>query len=1151
MDLIAKETRDTGVTAMPESSLDRLLDLRSSLVTEVRAYLAKVITDAAELPTYFPSHLRGGNNGQTGFASIQQQVQVIEDRPAWDQYQWQAADREQDRAAGWFDEHRAYAPNRARPEHGEDDERRDHREGDRPAPPPPVPWDEHAAERFPRAVILGDPGMGKSWFLRIEARRLALDGLTRLNDRSTTVNEILVPIFVTLPDLNRKRLPPEQPPTILDTLIKLVHAGSSRMFLDWLKNRMSRGYAAVLLDALDEVPDEPPVPGQRIENKRGYQQELRHRVGEFADAEDEEYSRCRLLITSRIVGYVGSPVKGAQELELTAFDGPQIEGFARAWFDQAELACFLTMLEQRPSMRGQARIPLLLTLMCRAFQEKKLAFPTRRVDLYDRCLWGLLRDWKQEKEAREVPNLVVDRHIELLADAALALFKGNKDQFQEKDLKDALTGLKNDENPIDLIAGWKHDGLLVRSRQDEDAPYLFLHRTFQEYLAALGLKRWGWGRIKDFVDRKSWLPRWQEVIVMLAGLIDDPTPLLELLADGNHDDLFRHRLALAARALPEAVNLEFHKNLAEQVTNEVLEIWKKYARLDAVSAIDPLVRAFPALAMGGKNIAFLNNVSSCIEVEDINHRSNPALDALVGIGASASPALPMLVKLLDNQHPSVFSGATDALAGISRADSTLLQKMRALRIEVADLESKLVNLLTHPHPDVRSGAAKALGAIGPAATSAVPNLLGLLCDEGWRVADNVSEALLRIDCAQTIDNSLLTSFLDHDSVTTRIFAVRALGKRGHAASPAKDALIRRLKDCSAGVVFHAADSLDRVCLSASVTTSLLVELLDDHLWSVCVHAARALAKRRPAKLKDIYRLIEILVEEDLNMHIRGLESDSQIGFILASFFANHTSNALRDLGPAARTEVSVWTGHNRLEHTDWRVRFMAAKMLGGSRSGESLLVDNLIQLLADHDWRVRFVAAKELGNLGSASDSAVLGLIQRLGDPEWHVRHAAIEALGRLASRTALVVDNVDKLTELLGCDSRLEVVLLHALGNCGPGAARSSLPLFINFLDRYCYKVEFSTNPGSFILISMIDVPLSEHIHIAAVYAIGKLGLEAHSAVPRLIELLGDMREILRVEVSNSLANMMAQGLRIFGDSLKDTSSLRIRTVNELAENP
>src|SRR5216110_3156017 len=49
----------------------------------------------------------------------------------------------------------------------------------------------------------------------------------------------------------------------------------------------------------------------------------------------------------------------------------------------------------------------------------------------------------------------------------------------------------------------------------------------------------------------SWDPRWSEVLKLLAGQLRDPSPFLNLLADENTDDMFRHRLALAATCLPE------------------------------------------------------------------------------------------------------------------------------------------------------------------------------------------------------------------------------------------------------------------------------------------------------------------------------------------------------------------------------------------------------------------------------------------------------------------------------------------------------------------------------------------------------------------------------------------------------------------------
>ena len=195
----------------------------------------------------------------TGFETIQQQVQVIEDRSRWDQRL--SEERERLRAAG-LDDGLAYAPNRARPESGENDYRRD-----RPASSPPVPWDEQAAGRFGRVVILGDPGMGKSWLLRIEARRLAIDAKRGIVEHTKPLGEISVPIRRSLVRSESGRT--VHPPRLSSTRSGYAAPDSCRI---WLRAQIAAGRAVVLLDAWDEVPVERPEPGQPIMLRLHYQQ---------------------------------------------------------------------------------------------------------------------------------------------------------------------------------------------------------------------------------------------------------------------------------------------------------------------------------------------------------------------------------------------------------------------------------------------------------------------------------------------------------------------------------------------------------------------------------------------------------------------------------------------------------------------------------------------------------------------------------------------------------------------------------------------------------------------------------------------------------------------------------------------------------------
>ncbi|MCI0349728.1 MAG: hypothetical protein L0Z53_09910, partial [Acidobacteriales bacterium] len=322
-----------------------------------------------------------------------------------------------------------------------------------------------------------------------------------------------------------------------------------------------------------------------------------------------------------------------KELELLAFNTPQIEAFVRVWFGEGDTANqFLTMLRQNHQMRGLARIPLMLTLLCRIWiesKEKKQGFPTRRVELYDRCLRGLLSDWKiddkgHDKEELWVSMAYVDAMIELLQEVGYELFVEGYEQFSPSLLRakimQCLAQFKPEHelygsNAASLIAELKRDGLLITVGEHRNAPLLFLHRTFQEYLAASALagrvQRVGWNSIEGFMSKKAWLPEWREVVTLLAGKLNDPAPLLEMLSNPeptrtnpHGDDLLRHRLALAALCLPEArAGIEPKmSNLVDRITSDVFSIYWEHRRNKIDNVVPHLTRSLPVLAQAQGNV---------------------------------------------------------------------------------------------------------------------------------------------------------------------------------------------------------------------------------------------------------------------------------------------------------------------------------------------------------------------------------------------------------------------------------------------------------------------------------------------------------------------------------------------------------------------
>jgi hypothetical protein len=90
-------------------------------------------------------------------------------------------------------------------------------------------------------------------------------------------------------------------------------------------------------------------------------------------------------------------------------------------------------------------------------------------------------------------------------------------------------GPSDREKAAALIADLVRDGILVREGEGDRAPFRFLHLTFQEYLAALALaQRHDWPQIVTRWLESFWEPR-APVIELLASMLPDATPLIDLL----------------------------------------------------------------------------------------------------------------------------------------------------------------------------------------------------------------------------------------------------------------------------------------------------------------------------------------------------------------------------------------------------------------------------------------------------------------------------------------------------------------------------------------------------------------------------------------------------------------------------------------------
>jgi len=410
-----------------------------------------------------------------------------------------------------------------------------------------VRWDQERLQLH-RAVILGAPGGGKTFLAWITALELAQQGLQELADRSTPLDQLPLPICLELDDLARDG----QLNDLADAFAALLReryvvAGLER----WLRRNFATNNCWLILDALDQV--EP-----------AHHARMRDRLTVI----ETHGWQCRVLLTCRTANYDRSDIPWAMvtEYDLAPFGPAEIGDFIRRWHGEKDARGekLNAVVGRSYSLQHACRTPLVTTLACLANEEKEVTDETRRPDLYAQVLRGLLRKaWREDPLSPQDPH--IEDLLEMLRPMAWKLFLASPrvNQFPNLQVKKAI-GISARKAGLPVRVTGPRDELLERGilvgagLKENEVQFSFLHRAFQEFLVAEHLSRvaneLGWEKAKvavesgqrvslqTLLDKKSWLAEWQEVITLLAGGLDDPAPLLELLKNEGRDDLFRHRL---------------------------------------------------------------------------------------------------------------------------------------------------------------------------------------------------------------------------------------------------------------------------------------------------------------------------------------------------------------------------------------------------------------------------------------------------------------------------------------------------------------------------------------------------------------------------------------------------------------------------------
>jgi hypothetical protein len=390
------------------------------------------------------------------------------------------------------------------------------------------------ANQYTHLMILGQPGAGKSTFLR-------KIGLEALKGKSGQIQGEIIPVLLELKQFTTNEV------NIYNIIEQEFISCQLPLAKEFTNQLLRRGKLLLLLDGLDEVPN------------KNFELVI-DKIQEFV----KEYKQNKFVISCRTAAY-RQKFQNFKEFIIADFNDQQIQQFINNWFysevdKQLGTAekCWNKIKNQKAT-KELARTPLLLTFLCLEYDESQ-DLPKKKATLYGNALDILLRRWSAEKRLPYEPiyrQLGIDLEKIMLAEIAYDNFATDKLFFSQPEVLNQIQKVidNNDNAPKNLDVGKILDaitieqGILVERARNV---FSFSHLTLQEYLTAQYI--YDNRLVEKLVTEHLPDQRWKEVFLLVAGVMR-----------GGADDL----LLLMEKEVQKYINtpkLQALLNWAENVT---------------------------------------------------------------------------------------------------------------------------------------------------------------------------------------------------------------------------------------------------------------------------------------------------------------------------------------------------------------------------------------------------------------------------------------------------------------------------------------------------------------------------------------------------------------------------------------------------------
>nr|WP_253881280.1 NACHT domain-containing protein [Microcystis aeruginosa] len=458
------------------------------------------------------------------------------------------------------------------------------------------------SSEYPRTVILGNPGAGKSSLLQY----LALNWAEKeISQRVLLPLPLLIELRIYARDKDEKKC---------KNILEFFHQGNLICHLNQLAldDKLEKGQALVLFDGLDEV----------------FNPQLRQEIVTDIKRFSIQYPQVQIIVTSRWLGYKAEELNhaGFDHFIIQDLDKDQIEDFIKRWHDLAfenrddktqKQERLQKAIKESKSIRELAGNPLLLTMM--AILNRTQELPRDRSKLYEKASEVLLHQWDFEtKEGLIDPelkkylyNIDLRDKRDILRLVASAMQAGEKglaaNLIYKEELENVLTQYLEKTEINKRVASDLTDLIIKQLRYRNfilcslgGNAFAFVHRTFLEYFCACEFyerfKKRGLPdgitleelKTKVFGEHYS-DPVWKEVLCLLMGMLSAEFPkevaeeLINYLIDMEEKDKGFAHLFLAADCYGELRNQSIYVELSQRLLDSLQSLTKlsyRYADTD-------------------------------------------------------------------------------------------------------------------------------------------------------------------------------------------------------------------------------------------------------------------------------------------------------------------------------------------------------------------------------------------------------------------------------------------------------------------------------------------------------------------------------------------------------------------------------------------